>query len=131
MEDVIGVLTLGVEFAAIAMLNHFFRGPNLDAGILLLTFILLVAVALVSWHTKDASYTVDEWKASAIWSIAIGGIFYGCDLFLCRMEGRSGWFPLVGGPMGTIATLLVCPVFTMISVGGLVRALYASRSGLR
>lgn len=66
------------------------------------------------------------WDVSVFFfaSIAIGAIFFAADAAISSSKG----FPWVGGPLGSMLTLIVCPGLSLAAAGGIVRAYYLSRN---
>jgi hypothetical protein len=129
MGDIIGILTLGVEFSALVLLDRLLHGPQLEVWFLLIIFLLLALISLIYWHAKQDSENIGVWRRLTIGSLILGVAFFVVDLLLGWLFKGLDYLPILSGSSGIILTFLVCPVFTMISMGGLVRALYITRIG--
>jgi hypothetical protein len=127
MEDLIGVARVTGESALIAALVYFLRGM-FSIWLLLLLLLLLIVAAMMFWHSEKAPTSVAGWRKAIVWSIVLGVLFFATDLGVGYLFGESGSLPLAAGPSGIILTVLVCPVFTMICVAGLGRAVLSQEA---
>src|ERR1051326_4381289 len=79
MEDAIGILTLGAEFVGITLLNQMLHGPATPLWLLTSVFIFVAIIGLVVWHTQKSPEDVVNWRMMIIYSIVVGGVFFGID----------------------------------------------------
>ena len=128
MEDVIGILTLGVEYTVVFFLIYVIRGSVVAPRFLVFLFVLLALISLVYWHSKESSEDLVIWRKLIKGSIILGVLFYGVDLVLALVFRQPNSPPAFGGPLGIFFTVLVCPGFTVVCVAGLVRAIYIRRT---
>jgi hypothetical protein len=128
MADAIGILALAAQFALIAFFTHTFRIAAFPAHLVAGIFLVVAIAGPIYWHCKKSSESPAKWAKLIVGSIVLGTLFFGCDLLVGHFHRQPNFPPVAAGPLGISLTLLVCPVFTTICVGGLARALYISRA---
>jgi len=128
VKDAIGIVILGAEFALVAFLNYEIHFVELPMRSLLPLFLILALVALMYWHSKESSENVATWAKLTRGSIILGILFYAADLVLGHTFRQPNSPPILGGPLGIVLTVLVCPGLTIVCVAGLARALYINRT---
>jgi hypothetical protein len=92
-------------------------------------FLVLAVAGPIYWREKKSSDSVAEWGKFIVGSIVVGTFFFGADLLVGHINRQPNFSAT--GPFGIFLTLLVCPLFTMICVGGLARALYIHKASIR
>ena len=123
IADAIG---LTVIFTFILLLGGQFFAPvsveNLPTYIFVLLPLGFISVFL--WRRDNSDTSKSLWAAVA--TVFLGALFFGVDvLFGLMFHPELPWFDAAkhgGGLFGILATLLICPVFTLICVGGAARA---------
>jgi hypothetical protein len=100
-------------------------GTRLVAGIL--AYGVLVAIALVMWHGKEAERFSDayDWVGVFFGSILVGAMSFAVDVLIGSSE-YPGISPFragtkVGSPFGFLLTIFLCPGMTMVAVGSIAR----------
>ncbi len=126
--DAFGILALSISCIAFVFLIYAFLFPYLPllyaaVGV----FLLLAIMGLITWHRWNYSESVAGWVRLIAGSVFVGGLFFGSDLLWGFVNRRPNILPLDFGLLGIWLTILVCPVFTMICVGGLVRTIYLNK----
>jgi hypothetical protein len=127
MGDIIGITIIGLQyfFSILAVKRYF--GMELPREAMIGLFLAYAGIGVAVWHRKkEWQSAVATWAKLTLGSIIAGIVFVGVDSLLGYSEGAKPMFT-GGGILGFPLTIIICPPFTMISVAGLVRALYLSR----
>ena len=96
---------------------------------------LMIMAALYAWHAgeKTRNFEAEQWRGGVIFTPLLGAVFFTIDVFIGSGHGHyDNFFQAgfhAGGPFGIFATLLVCPVGTIICMGGWVRCSILERFG--
>lgn len=88
---------------------------------------VMILAALCAWHAGEKTRKTDaeEWRSGVIFTPLLGAVFFAIDVFVGSDHGhyinffQAGFH--AGGPFGILVTILVCPVGTIVCVGGWVR----------
>ena len=129
--DAIGLVLIAAQLTVV------FRGLVPDDGTRFLAGILaygvLVAVALLMWHGKEAERFSDayDWVGLFFGSILLGCMSFGIDVLIGSSE-YPAISPIkagtkVGSPFGFILTIFLCPGITMVAVASIARSLLVRR----
>ncbi len=87
-------------------------------------YLLVSTIALYMWHNLGDLTSVKDWFMVAAGSCLLGAVFFGVDVLM----GHSHYPDLPLLEAGTkagisfLATLIVCPVLTVIALAGAVRS---------
>lgn len=119
MADAVAVFVLALQYLLLVFAVKYFW-MALPLGIVVDVFIALAIAAIVYWHKKKSSREVREWRRLIVLSIIIGVLFDALDLLLFHLD-------IGGGILSFPLNIVICPIFTIICVAGLVRALYIGR----
>ena len=136
VPDGIGLIALGVQ--AFLLLRWLMPddGSRLPIGII--AFVVLALCALYMWHSEKMTQKISDpgqWAAAVGVSMFLGALSFGCDM-LVGIINYPGLSPFraatkVGSPFGFGLTVLLCPGFTIVAVGGFIRALVLRAGGDR
>jgi hypothetical protein len=125
LADAIGLVLIAGQLAVVMHWLVPDDGTRLVAG--LLACGVLVAVALVMWHGKEAERFSDahDWVGVFFGSILAGAMSFGVDVLIGSSE-YPGISPFkagtkVGSPFGFLLTIFLCPGITMVAVGSIAR----------
>ena len=88
---------------------------------------VVILAALFAWHVgeKMRKFDANQWRGAAVSTPLIGAVFFAIDIFIGSGNGhydnlfQAGFH--AGSPFGVFATVLVCPIGTIISIGGWIR----------
>ena len=87
---------------------------------------VLAGLTLYCVHQPKAlKLDTQEWVGALFGTVLLGAVFFAIDVVLGSMHGNyrslleTGFH--AGGPFGIVLTVMICPVGTIISLGGLVR----------
>jgi hypothetical protein len=87
--------------------------------------VLAGAVPYVARHPKAAEMDTQGWVGTVLGTVLIGAIFFAIDVVFGSMHGSYKSLLETslhaGGPFGVVLTVLICPIGTIVCIGGLVR----------
>jgi hypothetical protein len=131
LADVIGLVLIAGQLAFAVYWLVPDDGTRLFAGIV--GYGVLVAVALMMWHGKDAEKFSDahDWAGVFIGSILLGAMSFAVDIMIGSSE-YPGISPFkagtkVGSPFGFILTIFLCPGITMVATASILRSFLVSK----
>lgn len=83
-------------------------------------------IALYAWHeSKSRNFDSEKWISGIISTPLLGAICFAIDVFVGSGNGHYDNFLQAGfhagGPFGILITVLVCPVGTLVCIGGWIR----------
>src|SRR5437867_9017125 len=111
--DAIGLVLIAVQLILVFWWLIPDDGTRLVAGIF--AYAVLVAVALVMWHGKEAERFSDAYDCVGVFfgSILLGSMSFGVDVLIGSSE-YPGISPFkagtkVGSPFGFLLTIFLCP----------------------
>ena len=126
MDDLIGITVIAVQFAFALGVSRYF-GVELPREAMIGIFLAYAGIGIAIWHKKRDWDAVATWTKLCLASVIAAVVLVSVDSLLGYSEGAKPVFT-GGGLLGFPVTVLICPPFIMISVAGLVRAVYRSRS---
>jgi hypothetical protein len=96
---------------------------------------VMIAGALYAWHVHEKLKEADpeRWMMGTIFAPLLGAISFAIDVFTGSTHGNyDNFFQAAfhaGGPFGIVVTVLICPIGTIICMGGWVRGSILERFG--
>jgi len=133
IPDCVGILTIGVQLYLLVR----WLVPNDGSRIILgvIAYVVLAGLALYLWHKEPPVknlFEPSEWAMAIVGSVVMGGVSFGIDMLIGAFNNPK-LSPIeagtkAGSPFGFPLTVALCPGFTMLAIGGLLRALML-RSG--
>lgn len=131
MDDLIGVIAIAVQYSVAIRLADRYFGLELPKEAVMGIFLVYAGTGLVIWHKKrEWQGAVAVWAKLSLMSVAAAIAWVSVDSLLGYSEGAKPVFT-GGGLLGFPLTVLICPPFTMISVGGFMRAVYVRSRPIR
>jgi hypothetical protein len=133
LADAIGFVLIAGQLAVAVHWLVPDDGTRLVPGIL--AYGVLVAVAIVMWHGKEAERFSDanDWLGVFFGSILLGAMSFAVDVLIGSSE-YPGISPFiagtkVGSPFGFLLTIFLCPGMTMVAVGSIARCFLDTGKG--
>lgn len=128
MADLIGLVTLGLQYSLLVFVANLWFGSTLPFNGIGIIFAVLAVIGMLLWHREKLLPTVKKWRTLAVRSVILGIAFFVVDLVIALLNGQANPLHYPGGLLGLPLTLLICPGGTIICLAGLVRASYISRT---
>jgi peptidoglycan biosynthesis protein MviN/MurJ (putative lipid II flippase) len=100
---------------------------------LLIALPCMTGAALWAWfvNEKGRKMTADEWRSGVVVTLILVAVFFPIDILMGYRHGQYQNFVQAafhaGSPFGIVLTLGVCPVGTLICLGGWVRSQLLAR----
>ena len=126
--DAIGLAVIAALFGFTVFLIS--SGSHISTLLFFFVYLALSGVAIYVWHNKSSPRHPKQWAWWTLGSVATGALLFTADMVIGNFMYPN--LPLlkagtkVGGPLGFLATLAVCPGVTFVALAGLVRSLLAS-----
>jgi hypothetical protein len=109
----------------------------IDSPLIIVTIAepVMIMAALHAWHghKKSRNAGAENWMAGTILTPLLGAASFAIDVFVGSFHGTySNFFQAgfhAGGPFGIVVTVLICPIATIICLGGWIRCSILERFG--
>lgn len=124
----IGGLAATVGGSAAVVYALFYAGVvSQPAVVVLIALPCMAGASLWAWHVSEKGRLMDagQWLGGMVVTPVLGAVSFAIDVFVGSMHGEYASFIEAalhaGGPFGVVLTALICPIGTLICLGGWVR----------
>ena len=127
LADVIGIAAIALASGAVAAALYRTQAISQPWLVWIIAFPFLVVASLWLWHIseKTRNWESDRWVYALLFTPLVGAISFAIDVLIGSSNGHYKTFlgaaSHAGSPLGFPLTVLICPVGTLVALGGWVR----------
>lgn len=127
LADIIGVTAVALGSGAVTAALYRMQAVSQPWLVLLIALPILVGASLWVWHIskKTRDWGSDKWGYALIFTPLFGAISFAVDVLIGSSNGHYKTFleaaAHAGSPFGFPLTVLICPVGTLVALGGWIR----------
>lgn len=136
LGDVVGIAVVALGSGAVAAALFRVQAISEPWLVWLIALPFLVGASLWAWHVSEKmrNWDSDTWGYALLFTPLAGAVSFAIDVMIGSSNGQFKSFfeaaSHAGSPFGFPLTVLICPIGTLISLGGWIRSviLRASRA---
>lgn len=128
VPDIAGITAAGLASGAVVAALDRMQVVSQPWALWLIALPLLVVASVGVWHGSERTRHWDskKWGRTAIVSLLCGATFFGLDVLVGGSDGHYKTFIEAAshsGLLGLPVTILICPVGTIVALGGWLRCM--------
>ena len=134
LPDIIGITAVALASGVLAAALYRMQAVSDPWLVWLIALPFLVGGSLWMWHfsSKTRAWDSEKWGYMVIFTPVIGAVSFGIDVLVGSSNGHYKTLleaaSHAGSPFGFPLTVLICPIGTLVALGGWLRSLLVQAS---